>query len=78
MQKKIAYIFPGQGAQYVGMGRDLYEKSAAAKKIFEKANRILNIPLTDICFFGTQEQLKSTDICQLAIFTTILAQKKMA
>ena len=63
-----AYIFPGQGAQFVGMGLDLYEKSAEAKALFEAANGILDFSITDIMFSGTDEDLKQTKVTQPAIF----------
>ena len=63
-----AYIFPGQGAQFVGMGLDLYEKSADAKALFEAANGILGFSITDIMFSGTDEDLKQTKVTQPAIF----------
>ncbi|MFJ1425795.1 ACP S-malonyltransferase [Capnocytophaga canimorsus] len=63
-----AYIFPGQGAQFVGMGLDLYEKSADAKSLFEQANQILGFSITDIMFGGTDEDLKQTKVTQPAIF----------
>lgn len=63
-----AYIFPGQGAQFVGMGFDLYEKSAEAKALFEAANDILGFSITDIMFSGTDEDLKQTKVTQPAIF----------
>ena len=63
-----AYIFPGQGAQFVGMGFDLYEKSAEAKALFEAANSILGFSITDIMFSGTDENLKQTKVTQPAIF----------
>ena len=63
-----AYIFPGQGAQFVGMGLDLYEKSAEAKALFEAANGILGFSITDIMFSGTDEDLKQTKDTQPAIF----------
>ena len=63
-----AYIFPGQGAQFVGMGFDLYEKSAEAKALFEAANGILGFSITDIMFSGTDEDLKQTKVTQPAIF----------
>ena len=70
-----AYVFPGQGAQFVGMGQDLYEKSSLAKELFEKANSILGFRITDIMFSGTEEELKQTRVTQPAIFlhSTILA-----
>ncbi|MGB5820617.1 MAG: ACP S-malonyltransferase [Saonia sp.] len=63
-----AFIFPGQGAQYVGMGLDLYEKYPLAQELFEKANDILGFPITDIMFEGTAEDLKQTKVTQPAIF----------
>lgn len=71
-----AYVFPGQGAQFTGMGLDLYEKSTLAKEYFEKANSILGFSITDIMFTGTAEQLKETKVTQPAIFlhSVILAK----
>lgn len=63
-----AYVFPGQGAQFTGMGKDLYEKSALAKELFEKANEILGFRITDIMFEGTAEELKETKVTQPAVF----------
>ena len=63
-----SYIFPGQGAQFVGMGLDLYEKSTEAKALFEAANGILGFSITDIMFTGTDEDLKQTKVTQPAIF----------
>ncbi|MEB8328789.1 ACP S-malonyltransferase [Flavobacteriaceae bacterium KMM 6897] len=63
-----AYIFPGQGAQFVGMGLDLYEKYPLAQELFEKANAILGFSITDIMFQGTPEALKETKVTQPAIF----------
>jgi len=70
-----AYVFPGQGAQYKGMGEDLYHKSPVAKEMFEKANLILGFRITDLMFAGTVEDLKQTKVTQPAIFlhSTILA-----
>ena len=64
----IAYVFPGQGAQYIGMGKDLYDQSSKAKDLFEKANKILKFRITDIMFDGTEEELKQTNVTQPAIF----------
>ena len=71
-----AYIFPGQGAQFVGMGKDLYERSEEARQLFEKANEILGFRITDIMFSGTDEDLKQTKVTQPAIFlhSVILAK----
>jgi [acyl-carrier-protein] S-malonyltransferase len=71
-----AYIFPGQGAQFVGMGKDLYERSEEARELFEKANEILGFRITDVMFSGTDEDLKQTKVTQPAIFlhSVILAK----
>jgi [acyl-carrier-protein] S-malonyltransferase len=71
-----AYIFPGQGAQFPGMGKDLYETSAVAKDLFEKANEILGFRITDIMFEGSAEELKETKVTQPAVFlhSVILAK----
>ena len=65
---KTAYVFPGQGAQFVGMGKELYENYPLAKELFEKANDILGFRITDIMFAGTDEELKQTKVTQPAVF----------
>lgn len=71
-----AYVFPGQGAQFSGMGKDLYESNEDAKKLFEKANEILGFRISDIMFEGSDEELKQTKVTQPAIFlhSVILAK----
>lgn len=65
---KHAYVFPGQGSQAVGMGKDIYENNAEAKAMFEQANEILGFRITDIMFAGTPEELKQTKVTQPAVF----------
>ena len=71
-----AFVFPGQGAQFVGMGKDLYDKSPIAKSLFDKANEILGFSITDLMFHGTDEDLRQTRVTQPAIFlhSVILAK----
>ncbi len=71
-----AYVFPGQGAQFVGMGKDLYENSDIAKQLFEEANEILGFNITELMFNGTDEDLKQTKVTQPAVFlhSVILAK----
>ena len=63
-----AYVFPGQGAQFVGMGKDLYDSNAEARALFEKANEVLGFRITDLMFAGTDEDLRRTEVTQPAIF----------
>ena len=63
-----AVVFPGQGAQFVGMGKDLYENNPLAKELFDKADEILGYKITDIMFAGTDEELKQTKVTQPAVF----------
>ena len=63
-----AYVFPGQGAQFVGMGKDLYESNEQARELFERANEILGFRITDVMFEGTAEDLKQTKVTQPAVF----------
>ncbi len=72
-----AYIFPGQGAQFVGMGADLYNKSEEAKKLFDRANEILGYSITDIMFTGSAEDLKQTKVTQPAIFLHSVISAKL-
>ena len=63
-----AYVFPGQGAQFSGMGKDLYEQSATARQLFDEANAVLGFPITDIMFGGSDEELRQTRVTQPAVF----------
>ncbi|MBK0380244.1 ACP S-malonyltransferase [Mucilaginibacter segetis] len=74
-----AYVFPGQGAQFPGMGKDLYEQSEQARELFEQANEILGFRITDIMFDGTEEDLKQTNVTQPAIFIhSVIVAKVLA
>ncbi|HLM57439.1 MAG TPA: ACP S-malonyltransferase [Pyrinomonadaceae bacterium] len=70
---RLAFIFPGQGAQHVGMGRDLWENSAAAREVFARADRALGFPLSRLCFEGPEEELQLTENTQPAILTVSVA-----
>ena len=72
-----AYVFPGQGSQFPGMAKELYEQSDEAKALFEKANEILGFRITDIMFDGTQDDLKETSVTQPAIFLHSVVLAKM-
>lgn len=74
---KIAYIFPGQGAQYLGMGKDMYEQSQQARALFERANEILGFSITDVMFSGSEEDLKQTKVTQPAVFLHSVIMAKM-
>lgn len=69
-----AYVFPGQGAQFPGMGKDLYESNALARELMDKANEVLGFRLTDIMFNGTAEELQQTKVTQPAVFVYSVAQ----
>jgi [acyl-carrier-protein] S-malonyltransferase len=73
MKARIAFVFPGQGSQYVGMGKQLYDTSPAARRIFEQADTILGFPLSTLCFEGPQEELDDTFNAQPAILTVSIA-----
>ncbi|MEL0176212.1 MAG: ACP S-malonyltransferase, partial [Cryomorphaceae bacterium] len=72
-----AYVFPGQGAQFPGMGKDLYENNAEAKALFDKADEVLGFSLSAIMFEGTAEELKETKVTQPAIFTLSVIMAKL-
>lgn len=70
---KVAFIFPGQGSQYVGMGSDFYESFQSSKKVYDEANEVLGMDLKGICFCGTEEELRKTENTQPAILATCIA-----
>lgn len=73
MADKIGYLFPGQGAQHVGMGQDVYDAYQYAREVFEKASELTGIDLAQVCFKGPEERLNATDVSQVAILTTSMA-----
>ncbi len=75
--KKIAFLFPGQGSQYVGMGQDLYDNYPVARQTFEEAEEVLGFPLSGLCFDGPDEQLRLTENTQPAIFTVSIAAHRV-
>jgi [acyl-carrier-protein] S-malonyltransferase len=70
---KAAFIFPGQGAQYVGMGKDFYERFSVSREVFDEADESLNMGLSSLCFEGDEDELKKTENTQPAILTTSIA-----
>src|ERR687894_157211 len=71
--EKISFVFPGQGSQFVGMGRELYESSEAARAVFDEADLVLGFPVAELCFNGPADMLNDTQYAQPAILTVSIA-----